>query len=63
MTSEDTAMPVLDCIMKPSALVVPMPMIMFRRDWAQKSRIQPISMLRGSMFRRFRFRLASWASS
>ena len=62
MTSEDTAMPNLDCIMKPSILP-PMPMMMLRRAWAQKSMIQPISKFRGSMFRRFRFRLANWASS
>ena len=62
MTSEDTAMPILDFIMKPSILP-PRPMMMWRRAWAQKSMIQPISKLLGSMFRRFRFRLASWASS
>ena len=34
----------------------------FRRAWAQKSRIQPISTFRGSIFRRFWFRLASCSS-
>ena len=44
-------------IMKPSRLL-PMPMMMCRSAWAQKSMIQPISTRRGSMFSRVRPRLA-----
>ena len=51
MHSELTAMPNLDCIMKPSVRP-PMPMMMLRSDWAQKSMIQPISTRVGSMSRR-----------
>ncbi|MBA7629748.1 hypothetical protein ES703_37252 [subsurface metagenome] len=46
-----TAMPNLDCMVKPS-MRPPRPMTMLRKLWAQKSIIQPISTRVGSMFRR-----------
>ena len=48
MHSEPTAIPNFDCIIKPSVLP-PMPMIILRRLWAQKSIIHPISTRVGSM--------------
>ena len=61
ISSEPTAMPNLDSIMKPSRRP-PMPMMMLRRPCAQKSMTQPISMRFGSMSRRLRPFLASHSS-
>ncbi len=61
ITSDDTAMAKPDFIMKPFDLP-PMPMMISRRDWAQKSMIHFISTLWGSMLSRFSFRLASCSS-
>ena len=61
MTSDDTAMAKPDFIMKPFDLP-PMPMMISRSDWAQKSMIHFISTLCGSMLRRFNFLFASCSS-
>ena len=62
MSSDETVMPNFDCMRKPS-LDPPMPMMMLRRAWAQKSMTQPISTFFGSMPIRLRFLFFSWASS
>ena len=62
MISELTVIAKPELIMKPSILP-PMPMMMFRSDWAQKSITHFISTFRGSMSSRRSFFEASIASS
>ena len=62
MISELTVIANPEFIMKPSILP-PRPMMMSRRDWAQKSMTHFIWTFRGSMSRRRSFFEASIASS
>ena len=62
MSSELAAIWNFDSMRKPSE-GPPMPIMIFRRDCAQKSMTHPVSTLRGSMLSRRRCLVASIASS